>query len=115
VRVVHAGQQDHLAESDRVSGPSTSSVTRCVALPWPWPWTATVTNTVCWPAVTDWLSGCGACVCGWNTHWWEIVPAEPLVWICPVTSTAHPLAVRCMMSAPVTWKGACRRTLTVAG
>jgi serine/threonine protein kinase len=56
-------------ESAWRSGPRTCRVTTRDARPWPLPCTATVTYTVLCPATTDWLSGCGACWSGWNSHW----------------------------------------------
>ena len=64
-------QQRRTTEVEAVcrSGPRTCRVTLRDALPWPLPCTATVTYTVLCPATTDWLSGCGACWSGWNSHW----------------------------------------------
>jgi hypothetical protein len=60
------------------------------------------TYTACCPAGTDWLSGWGGCVLGSTSHWYETVPADPLVLIRPVTTTPHPSCACCVMAAPVT-------------
>ena len=56
-------------ESAWLSGSRICKVTVREALPRPLPCRATVTSTVFRPAETDWLSGCGVCWPGWNSHW----------------------------------------------
>jgi DNA-binding transcriptional MerR regulator len=80
-RADHLSQQRRVTEveSTWLSGSRICKVTVREALPRPLPCTATVTSTVFRPAETDWLSGCGVCWPGWDSHWYETVPAAPLV------------------------------------